>query len=223
MWRGERPRPGLIRIAALSEQLLSFRTQEKEGTVDSVAMLQRSVDQTLGLVGRIGPRQLGDRTPCAEWDVRAVINHVTGGATMFAISAEEGTVADDVLARLMGGDNLGDDYKGALGTASARAMAAFDDPGVLSKMVKLPFGEMPAGVALQIAVFDLTTHAADLAWATGQSVTDAELLDAALALGRQMIGPDLRRPGVFDDEQPVLDGASAADRLLAFAGRKVDR
>jgi uncharacterized protein (TIGR03086 family) len=150
-----------------------------------------------------------------------LINHITGGSTMFAISAEQGSVPDDVMAKIMGGDNLGDDYKGAWKAASARAMAVFAQPGVLEKMVKLPFGEMPAGIALNIAVFDVATHATDLARATNQTISDTGLLEAALEMGRQMIGPELRQPGVFDAEQPAPADAPIADRLLAFAGRKI--
>ena len=40
-------------------------------------------------------------------------------------------------------------------------------------------------------------------------------------MGRQMVGPELRAPGVFGDEQTISDGASVEDRLLAFAGRKI--
>jgi uncharacterized protein (TIGR03086 family) len=130
-------------------------------------------------------------------------------------------VPDDRLGQLMGGDNLGSDYKAAFHAAAGRAVASFDAPGALDKMVKLPFGEMPAGIALNIAVFDVTTHACDLARATGQQVDDQDLLETALAVGRQMIGPDMRQPGMFDAEQPAADGATAADRLLAFAGRRV--
>ena len=57
--------------------------------------------------------------------------------------------------------------------------------------------------------------------ATGQKVDDQELLGAALEMGKQMIGPDLRAPGVFDAEQPCPAGASTEEQLLAFAGRKV--
>jgi uncharacterized protein (TIGR03086 family) len=88
-------------------------------------------------------------------------------------------------------------------------------------MVKLPFGEMPAGVALNIAIFDVATHATDLARSTGQTITDTGLLEAALGFGRQMIGPELRMPGVFDAEQEAPAGASIEDQLLAFAGRKI--
>ena len=91
----------------------------------------------------------------------------------------------------------------------------------MEKIVKLPFGEMPGGVALNIAIFDVATHACDLARATGQRVTDTELLEGALAMGQQMIGPDLRMPGVFGAEQTAGGNATAEDRLLAFAGRQI--
>ena len=188
---------------------------------DSVALLHRVVDESTRLVDGVTPDQLGSPTPCTEWTVRDLINHITGGATMFAISAEQGSVPDDQVGRLMGGDNLGDDYKGAFKTATARAMAAFDDPAVLGKTVKLPFGEMPAGVALNIAVMDVATHSCDIARATSQQIGDAGLYEAALAMGRQMITDDFRQPGVFDAEQPCPADAPVEDRLLAFAGRRI--
>jgi uncharacterized protein (TIGR03086 family) len=80
---------------------------------------------------------------------------------------------------------------------------------------------MPASIALNIAIFDVATHACDIAKATGKTVTDDELMEQALAIGKQMIGPELRAPGVFDEAQPINDAASASDRLLAFAGRKL--
>jgi len=189
--------------------------------VDSVALLKRVADQTTTVIDKIGPEQLGRPTPCAEWTVRDLINHLAGGATMFAVSAETGSVPDELMGKLMGGDNLGDDYKGAWRTASTHAMAVFGQPGVLEKTVKLPFGEMPAGIALNIAIFDVATHATDLARATGQTIDDADLLESALEMGRQMVGPELRQPGLFDAEQPAPADAPVADRLLAFAGRKI--
>ena len=139
---------------------------------------------------------------------------------MFAISAEQGSVPDEQIGQLMGGDNLGADYKAAWGTAAKRAMSAFDGLD-LSKPVTLPFGEMPAGVALNIAIFDVATHACDIAESTGQSIADTDLLETALGFGKQMIGPELRQPGLFDAEQSAPSGASADDKLLAFAGRRV--
>ena len=189
--------------------------------MDNVGLMKRVVEQTGTVVDGIRADQLGGKTPCEEWSVRDVINHITGGATMFAECVEHGSVPDERLGQLMAGDNLGEDYKGSFHAAADRAVATFDAPGAMDKMVKLPFGEMPAGIALNIAVFDVTTHACDLARATGQKVADEELLETALAIGQQMIGPDMRQPGVFEAERSAPDGADAATRLLAFAGRKV--
>lgn len=190
--------------------------------MDSVAMLQRVVDATTGVVDGTTGELLDRPSPCEGWTARDVVNHITGGATLFAISAEQGSVPDDQLAQLMGGDNIGDDPQGAWKAAAARALAAFAEPGTLEKIVTLPFGEMPAGVALDIAIFDVATHAVDIARATGQTIADTEMLEVALEIGQKMVGPQLRTPGVFDAEQPAAAGATTADRLLAFAGRRID-
>lgn len=210
----------MIRERARGEQNNTTRRIE-EGDMDNIALMQQVVDETTKVVNHVSPGQLGNPTPCTEWTVRDILNHITGGATMFAISAEQGSVPDEVIGQLMGGDNIGDDPQAAWAKAADRAMAAFRTPGVLDKMVKLPFGEMPAGIALNIAIFDVLTHAVDIARSTEQTVDETELVETALGLGRQMVGPELRQPGVFDAEQPVADDAPPADRLLAFAGRRV--
>jgi uncharacterized protein (TIGR03086 family) len=188
---------------------------------DAIALLQRVVDETDRLVDQTTAADLAAPTPCDGWTVRDLLNHITGGATMFAVSAESGSVPDDLLGQLMGGDHLGDDYVASWRAASRRALAAFAEPGVMEKLVTLPFGEMPAGVALNVAVFDVATHATDLARAIDRPIADEDLLEAALAMGQEMIGPELRQPGVFDAEQPVAADAPIIDRLQAFAGRAI--
>ena len=189
--------------------------------MDVVTTMDRVVDETTKIVNGISPDQLGDPTPCTEWSVRDIVNHITGGATMFTECVEHGDVPDERLGQLMGGDNLGDDFKGAWAQAATRAKATFREPGAMEKIVKLPFGEMPAEIALNIAIFDVTTHACDLAHATGQKVEDEELLETALTVGKQLITQDFRNGVMFGDEQPCGDTATASERLLAFGGRKV--
>src|SRR5258708_10653024 len=194
---------------------------DKGGSMDVLDTMGRVLDRTGEVVDKVKDGQLANATPCTEWTVRAVINHVTGGATMFAVCVEQGSVPDDLLPKLMGGDNLGNDVNGSFHKASDRARAAFGSPGALDKIVKLPFGEMPAGIALNIAIMDVMTHAVDIAKATGQTIDDDEILTTALEVGRQLITDDFRAPGIFDAEQPAPANASAADKLLAFAGRKL--
>src|ERR1700751_1035472 len=103
--------------------------------MDTVALMKQVVSSTDEVVRGTTPDQLGNPSPCSEWTVRDVINHITGGSTMFAVCVEEGSVPDDLLGQLMSGDNLGDDYAGAWERASSRAVAAFDAPGALDKLV----------------------------------------------------------------------------------------
>ena len=188
--------------------------------MNTVATMELVLDETTKIVNGITPDQLGNPTPCTEWSVRDIVNHITGGATMLTECVEQGAVPDERLGQLMGGDNLGDDFKGAWAQAAKRASATFGQPGVMDKMVKLPFGEMPAGIAFNIAIFDVTTHACDLAKATGQQVDNDELLETALGVGKQLISDDFRDGVMFGPEaEPASDATS--DRLLAFAGRKI--
>jgi uncharacterized protein (TIGR03086 family) len=188
--------------------------------MNDVEMMQRVLDETQRVVDGIDQSQLGLPTPCDEWDVRAVLNHITGGADMFATCVNDGSISDERLGELIGGDNLGSDYKGAFAAASKRAMTAFGRPGAADEIVTLPFGQMPAGVALRIAIFDVTVHAWDLAKATGQSTAlDSEVLGSALEVAQQMLAPEMRDAGMFGREVTLPGGAPVQDRLAAFAGR----
>jgi uncharacterized protein (TIGR03086 family) len=190
--------------------------------MDPVATMGRVIDESRRLVDGLTPDQLGNETLCTEWTVRDVLNHITGGATYFARVADEESVSEEELGKLLGGgDNLGDDYRGAFKTAADSAIAAFGKAGVLDKIVKLPFGELPASAALNIAIFDVSTHNCDIARATGQPIKDTDVLTTALQAGKNVVQPDMRVPGFFDAEQPCSDAAPADERLLAFAGRKV--
>jgi uncharacterized protein (TIGR03086 family) len=188
--------------------------------MDSIAMMNKVLGETSRIVDGIEPEQLDNPTPCEGWTVRDVLNHVTGGADMFAVAAAEGKVPDEQLGQFMGGDNLGTDYKGSFEAASARAMTAFSPPDIADKMITLPFGEMPAGVAVNFAIFDVTTHTWDLAKGTGQSTDlDPEVLAAALDAAQLMLNDDFRALGLFAEAVPVPEDAPLQDRLAGLTGR----
>src|SRR5207248_5779166 len=175
------------RAISSSATVHSTSPVRQEDGMESVETLQRVIAESRRLVDGITPDELGNKTLCTEWSVRDVINHITGGAAYFALVADGGPVPDDVVAQLLGGgDNLGDDHKAAFNRAADEALAAFSQPGVLEKVVRLPFGEVPASVAINIAVFDVATHNCDIAQATGSEIRDADVLATALDVGRQV-------------------------------------
>jgi uncharacterized protein (TIGR03086 family) len=188
--------------------------------MDEVATMSRVIELTGKIVDNIEPSQLGNPSPCEAWTVRDVLNHIVGGAEMFAICVRDGAVPDEQLGQLMTGDNLGDDYQASFHRAAANAEESFALPGAMDRIVKLPFGEMPAGMALNIAIFDVTTHAWDLAKATGQSTDlDPEVAGIAYQVAQTMLSDDLRNAGMFGQPVPVPDDAPVADRLAGLAGR----
>jgi uncharacterized protein (TIGR03086 family) len=180
--------------------------------------LSRALQGTLTVLTKIQPGQLDAPTPCASWDVRALINHVTGSARWWA-----GTIsgaADPAAADYAAGD-----YAAAYQESIQIALAAFGADGVLDRTVRLPFGELPGAVVLGMAATEQFTHGWDLARATGQP-TDldpdlaAELLgQARLAITDAYRGPD--GEALFGPVRPAPAGASPADQLAAFLGRAV--
>src|SRR5207248_2283160 len=133
-----------------------------------------------------------------------------------------GSVPDDVVGKAMtNADCLGDDYKGAFTTAADEFSRIMREPGVLEKTVQLPFGTMPGEAALSFAIYDVSTHNCDIARATGQKIQNTEILEAALDIGRQVVQPEFRAPGIFDPERECGGDAPIEERLLAFGGRAV--
>ena len=188
--------------------------------MDLITALDEVGTEFARLVEGTRPEQLDDTTPCTEFAVRDVIEHVTGGATMFASAFATGSVPDDVLGRVMAGGLLGDDPSAAFAAASEQVREAYHAPGALDGVVALPWGEMTREGAMGLAVFDVAVHAWDLARATGQ---DLQLSDALaleiLALAHGM-GIDGGRGVMFADEIVIVETAPAWDRVAAFTGRQ---
>ena len=75
-------------------------------------------------------------------------------------------------------------------------------------------------MALNIAIFDVTTHAWDLAKATGQSTDlDPEVAGIAYQVAQGMLRTTCGTRGCSAQPVAVPDDAPVADRLAGLAGR----
>jgi len=170
------------------------------------------------LLASIQADQLQNPTPCASWDVAALVNHMVDGQQFFAAAMAGQSPAE-------GQDWASGDYLAAWDEASAASIAAFQVEGALGNVVKMPFGDMPGAAVMGLATNDTFTHGWDLAKATGQSTDlNPELAAGILAQTRQSIqdgfrGPDGQAP--FGTEQQCAEDACAADQLAAFLGREI--
>ena len=181
--------------------------------------LQSALDATGQVVAGVTVDQWSAGTPCPEWSVQALLNHVVVGNQLFALLLRGET--PDVLA-LRDADLLGDDPGASYGASSVELVAAFSQPGASERIIEPPFGTVPGAVALHLRVVEAVVHGWDLATATGQTLSvDDDLVELELAFTQQMLTamPPGRRP--FGPSQPVNDAAPVLDRLVACLGRTV--
>jgi uncharacterized protein (TIGR03086 family) len=184
--------------------------------------LQQAFADTRQILANVQPDQLDLPSPCASWKVRDVVNHLVAGSQWFGASVAAGTspeLDEAAMSKFADGDYLAEFDKGVAAT-----IAAFGAPGAQEKMVTLPFGTMPGSAFMGLAMTDTFTHGWDVAKATGQSTDIDPALAEQLLVGSKMAIQDSIRgnePMPFGPEQQAPAGASAADRLAAFLGRKV--
>jgi len=181
-------------------------------------VLAQSQDVARGVLANVTADQLDLDTPCSEWKVSQLIDHLVG-AQHWARNGITGGESTDT-----GEGSAQGDFMAALDAAAQANLAAFAEDGALGRTVNPGFGDMPATALLGLAATDTFTHAWDVAKATGQDTDLApELAAPLLEQSRQSIQPAFRSEEgtVFGMEQPAPEGASTADQLAAFLGRSV--
>ena len=185
--------------------------------MDVVLACQRVVDDALALIGTVRPEDMAKPTPCAEWDVRALINHMIGVCLTYAAVFRD----QPVDMRNAAADLASDRPAAAYSQAAAGLIAAVQAPGALDGTLPQPFRELPKAVGAQIFVGDQMVHTWDLAQALGRPYTmPQDLATATLELALQVPESDLRGPNAFGPAVACPPDAPVQARLLAFAGRQ---
>ena len=184
----------------------------------STQPLKNAIAATRSVLTGVASDHLNDSTPCAEWDVSGLINHIVGGQFFFA-SAVNGEKLDGDSPDFASGD-----FVSAFDEGAKQCIEAFESPDVMERMIELPFGTMPGSAFVGLAATDTFTHGWDLARATGQSTDlNPELAGYLLEGSKGAISDAIRNeqgsPFGFATEAP--SGATKADELAAFLGRQV--
>src|SRR4051794_10829577 len=150
--------------------------------------------------------QLDAPTPCEEWDVRTVLNHMLDTQRYFirSVRGEDAAPPSRTPPPVLSDDPVADFER-----SRSEAIAAFSAPGVEEK----------ARMSVGIAFSDQLLHGWDLARATGQ---DATMPDGLAQTAYETIHGHLtgeQRKGVFGPEIDAPPDASMQDKLLAYTGR----
>ena len=157
-------------------------------------------------------------TPCSEWDVRGLVAHMVDELRWVPYLVGGGRFGD--AGDRFSSDPLGDDPKGAWGTAREQAWSAFTADGALDQHVWLSFGEVSARDYLWDLTVDLTIHAWDLARGIGaDDHLDAELVRRIFHETEKDVDR-LVASGRFAPPVNVASGADLQTRTLALFGRR---
>jgi uncharacterized protein (TIGR03086 family) len=168
-------------------------------------MYERAATDAAAMACRVTDDQMTLITPCREWDVSALLQHMSGGA-----------------AYLMGA--MGVPGNGLRWPDPAVVTACADvlrRPGALERRCMSPAGfEWSVAEAAGGTAMDQLIHTWDLAVAVGADRhLEAEVLEAVVEMFLPQMPEIGRRAGLVGPPVPVPTGASAQDRLLGAMGR----
>lgn len=183
-----------------------------------VDWFRRVVAEVDRRVSRIDADAWHRPTPCSEWDVHALLNHMAGECAWIPPLLAGRTIAD--VGDEVPDDVLGDDPQTAWQRFAEEALVAAEAPGVLTRTVHLSFGDATGADYLSEVATDLTIHAWDLARAIG---ADEQLPGDLVERAYELVDPHIdewRDAGFFGEPVEVPDDVDRQTRLLAMVGRQ---
>ena len=172
-------------------------------------MYERAATGAAVMASRVAGDQMTLVTPCREWDVSALLEHMSSGS-----------------AYLMGAMGLpGDGVRWpdpAVVTACAEALRG---PGALERRCMSPAGfEWSVAEAAAGTGMDQLIHTWDLAVTIGaERQLDEEVVEAVVAMFLPQMPEIGRQAGLVGPPISVPAGASLQDRLLGAMGRNPER
>jgi uncharacterized protein (TIGR03086 family) len=186
---------------------------------------EKTTDLLVAVLGELGPLAAGVTqaqrhapTPCADYDVTELLDHVTGWLTTFAdgFADPDGQAPRASLDGYTSPADAAAEIRRAA-TTMEKALRA----GATGRPLKLGEAAMPGEMALGMILWEYQMHGWDLARATGQSWSPpAAAAEESLAFAPNMLTPDYQGEGkAFAPAVPVPDSAPPLDRLLGMSGR----
>jgi uncharacterized protein (TIGR03086 family) len=186
--------------------------------VDLPEMHAAALATTRGFVAGVQRDQWEDPTPCDDWDVRVLVNHIVSG-NWWAAELGAGKTIEEVGNRL-DGDVMAEDPTGTYDASAAAAAAVFRAPGALERPCAVSYGPVPGEIYCGHRLLDVLIHGWDVAKATGQDTTlPPDLVEACI----EVVEPQaelLAGSGMFATGVAADASSDRQTYLLAILGRR---
>ena len=181
-------------------------------------LLSRAEDGFTQRLALVQPDQWAAPTPCTEWDVRALVNHVVGASHRYTMLLH-GATTDEVEAT-RAADHLRQDPVASFAATEAELKAAFGEPGAMARTAYHRAGERTGAQLLEMRVLDIAVHTWDLARAIGADESlDPDVVAFALTL-QDTLDAGRQRGAFAPPPGKTPADSSAQARLLYLAGRR---
>ena len=181
------------------------------------AEMTDAADAAARTVDNVRPAQFGDLTPCPEWDVRTLLNHLILWTSYSAERrAHDESVSEELMAKDFAAEpDFAADYRAQLG----RALAAWADPAAWERDLNVMGTPTPAADVASLLLAELVLHGWDLAAGTGQSYTVGDKAAKAALTAVAANAELFRQYKGFAEPVPVVADAPVLERVLALSGR----
>jgi uncharacterized protein (TIGR03086 family) len=180
-------------------------------------LMAAAAAESARIVGGVRCDQLSAVTPCADWDTRALLNHII---LWTAYSAERRAAGEQVSEELMSTDFVAEpgyaaDYAAQLG----KAVAAWSDPAVWQRSLNVMGTPTPAADVAALLIAEMVLHGWDAAKASGQRYTARDDVAQAVLTAVEANAELFRTYQGFAEPVPLPASASALDQAQAQSGR----
>jgi uncharacterized protein (TIGR03086 family) len=184
--------------------------------MDPKELFAKAVDQVSPCVHRLEAEDLSNSTPCAEWDLQALLNHMVYELRWAPDVLRGKTIAE--VGNIHDGDVLGRNPLQAWHHSVDAALVAIKqaNPGI---KVHLSYGDVPAGEYIAELARDMFIHGWDLGQALHCTLVFDKDITRAIFEGMEPKREQFVASSQFADPLIVADDADIQTKLLALYGR----
>jgi len=181
-----------------------------------------AAQQLSRVVQGVRDEQLTAPTPCPDYTVGDLLEHVHGLALAFTMAARKEQLPGGDQAPEGNASRLPDEWRTAIASRLDDLAAAWRDESAWEGTATVAGVTMPGPDMAAVATDEVVVHGWDLARATDQRLeVDETSLAVASGFVAAMSGPEQAeaRAGIFGPVVPVPDDASPLDRIVGGTGR----
>ena len=183
--------------------------------MSSAELIRDAVAATAHLAAGLSEDNRSHDTPCVDFNVGDLVEHISG---VFAMSASAALKKEP--SANAGSGNLADNPGAALALLSSGMVDAWATPDAFDGRTHLGPREMSAFIAGHITFFEILIHGWDLAMGTGQTLElSDELAEAILVSAQRLCTDQAREFGAFGTQVSIPEQAGPFEQALALTGR----